>query len=93
MAVWFGTAVLGIAAAVLSGGHPAAISAAVLYAVGAVGITGLRNVPLNEALDEVDPTSADADDAWSRYRVSWTRWNTLRTLICAAASIGFALAL
>ena len=93
MAVWFGTALLGIAAAVLTHGAPLAVAAAILYLVGAVGITGFRNVPLNEALDEVEPDSPEAENAWRQYRLRWSRWNTLRTFVCALASLGFALAL
>lgn len=93
MAVWFGTVVVGIAAAVLSGGALTAVAAAVLYGIGAVLITGLGNVPLNEALDTVDPDSAEAADAWKRYRVQWGRWNALRTVLFVLAAVGFAMAM
>ena len=93
MAVWFGTAVLGVLAAVLTRGHPCAVAAAVLYAIGAVLITGRGNVPLNEALDRVDPASADAEHAWHSYRRRWNRWNAWRTLAITLATAGFALAL
>lgn len=93
MAVWFGTLVVGIAAAVLSGGDPMAITAVALYGIAAVLMTGLGNVPLNEALDAVDPHGPEAEQAWRRYRVAWGRWNALRTLLFTLSAVGFALAL
>jgi uncharacterized membrane protein len=69
-----------------------AVTAAALYGVGALAITGRGNVPLNEALDRVDPDGDDAERAWGDYRVRWGRWNAVRTLLCALASAGFALA-
>lgn len=91
MAVWFGTLVVGIVAAVLTGGAPTAVGASVLYGIGAVLITGFGNVPLNEALDTVDPDAPGADEAWARYRRAWGRWNTLRTVLFVVAACGFAL--
>jgi uncharacterized membrane protein len=93
MGVWFGTAVVSVFAAVLAEDRALTIAAAVLYAVGAILITGRGNVPLNEELDRVDPDAPGAEFAWRRYRVLWGRWNTLRTAVCVLASAGFALAL
>lgn len=93
MAVWFGTAVVGVVAGCLAEPRALALGAAGLYVVGAVLITGLRNVPLNEALDHVDPDGVEAEDAWRTYRIRWGRWNALRTVICALACAGFAVAL
>lgn len=96
MAVWFGTAVLGVAAVLLAEERTLVLAATVLYAVGAILITGRGNVPLNDALDRVDPDSLDergAEEAWRRYRLRWGRWNALRTAVCAVASAGFALSL
>lgn len=93
MAVWFGSLLIGMAAAVVAEEQTLAIAAATLYAIGALLITGRGNVPLNEELDRVDPDDAGADEAWRIYRVSWGRWNAIRTVLCALASAGFALAL
>ncbi len=93
MAVWFGTLVIGVAAAVFAEQRAIAVTAAVLYGAGALLVTGRGNVPLNEALDRIDPESAEAPDAWRDYLVRWGRWNALRTALCALASLGFALAL
>lgn len=90
MAVWMGTVVVGIVAAVLSEQSAIAGSAAGLYSVAALLITGRGNVPLNEALDRVDPASDEADKAWRHYRCAWGRWNALRTVLCLGACAGFA---
>ncbi len=92
MAVWFGTALVGVAAAVLAEEHALPAAAAGLYVLGAILVTGRANVPLNEALDRVDPNATDAADEWRRYRVRWARWNAVRTGLCALGSLGFALA-
>lgn len=51
------------------------------------------NVPLNNALDAVDPASTDAAAVWARYLKDWTFWNHLRTIASAAASALFVAAL
>jgi uncharacterized membrane protein len=43
------------------------------------------NVPRNDALAKVEPTSVAAAELWSRFLVGWTAWNTLRTLAALAA--------
>ena len=93
MAAWFGTVFVGVAAAGFADDRALVIVAASLYAVGAILITGRGNVPLNEELDRVDPDAPGAEEAWRRYRVRWGRWNAVRTVVCALASAGFALAL
>jgi uncharacterized membrane protein len=81
LGVFAGTGVALVVAAVLTGGP--AVVAAGLYLVGVLGVTGVVNVPLNEALDADRVT-------WERYRVRWTRWNHVRT---ASAVAGLALLL
>jgi len=91
MVVWFGTAVLAVVVAVLATEQRGVvIPAAALYVVGAILITGLGNVPRNEALDEVDPSGPDADAEWQRYRLVWGRWNLVRTGVLVLATVGFA---
>lgn len=92
MAVWFGTVLIGIAAAVFAENRAFAIAGASLYAVAALPITGLGNVPLNEALDDADPDAAGAADIWAAYSRAWGRWNALRTLLLVVASGAFVLA-
>lgn len=92
MVVWFGTLLVGGAAAALAEERAIPTVATVLYGIAAVGITGGGNVPLNEALDRVDPEGAEAAAAWQDYFVRWGRWNALRTALCALATVGFAMA-
>lgn len=93
MAVWFGAAIVGVAASVFTDQRTLVIAATVLYAIGAIAITGGGNVPLNEQLDRVDPEAADAAEVWRSYRVRWGRWNAVRTAVLILATAGFAWAL
>ena len=56
---------------------------------GCIGVTILRNVPLNNAVAVVPPGTSHAAALWRRYLTEWTRWNTVRTLASAAAAILF----
>ena len=49
------------------------------YIVGPLGITVLRNVPLNNKLAEAEPR--EGSDVWKDYQVRWQRWNHIRTYI------------
>jgi uncharacterized membrane protein len=60
---------------------------ALLYVVGTFGVTMAVNVPLNEALDEVDPESPAGSEMWGRFRTRWTAWNNLRTVAGAAGAV------
>jgi len=62
------------------------LAGCVLYVVGTFIVTMAFNVPLNDALDKVDPASADGARFWSGYLKSWTMWNHVRTLAAFAAS-------
>jgi uncharacterized membrane protein len=64
-----------------------------LYLVGAVLVTGMFNVPLNDALAIVDPDSPDGVKLWSNYLTHWTNWNHVRTVAALAAAALFTLAL
>ncbi|GAB3263809.1 anthrone oxygenase family protein [Kineosporia babensis] len=69
------------------------LAGAVLYLLGGIGITGAFNVPMNNALDTVSPTSADVAQHWQHYLTRWTAWNHVRTAACLAASVCLTLAL
>ncbi|APR79941.1 Integral membrane protein [Minicystis rosea] len=60
-----------------------------LYLLGSVAVTLARNVPHNEALATVDPSSAAAATAWARYVADWTAWNHVRTAASVAAMASF----
>lgn len=77
-------------------GHPGAGGRAVgalLYLVGTFGVTGAFNVPLNEALDAADPSSAEGERLWARYLTRWTAWNHVRTLAGTAGAAVLTVAL
>jgi uncharacterized membrane protein len=85
---WFlgafvGTAVTCVVAAVLAWGRAGGRwvqAGAGLYEVGTFGVTGVFNVPLNEAL-----AKAEAGEAfWGDYVRRWVAWNHVRT----AAAVG-----
>ncbi|MCB9613162.1 MAG: DUF1772 domain-containing protein [Sandaracinus sp.] len=60
-----------------------------VYVLGHFGTTAAFNVPLNDALDRVDPASSEAARLWADYVVRWTRWNHVRTVACLASTLLF----
>lgn len=68
-----------------SPGSPWLLAGCVIYLVGVVGVTMFFNVPLNDALAAVDPTSAAAAQLWRDYLPHWTAWNHVRTVTGMAA--------
>jgi uncharacterized membrane protein len=92
MAAFLGTAlacvVLGIAS-LFTWERPGALYLLVgslLYVAGTFGVTMLFNVPRNDALAAVDPTSADGPGLWAAYVTGWTAWNHVRTAAALAAA-------
>lgn len=64
-----------------------------LYLVGTVLVTGMCNVPRNEALASLEPSDPDAASHWLRYVVGWSRWNHVRTAAALLAAASFSVAL
>ncbi len=65
-------------------------AAGATYVIGVLGITGLGNVPLNDALDDFELGTATVEAISARrhsYEDPWNRWHYLRT---AASMIVFA---
>ena len=60
----------------------------VLYLAGTFLVTAVFNVPMNDALEEVDPAGPDAASTWTTYVEKWTAWNHVRSV---AALMGAAL--
>ena len=59
-----------------------------LYVVGSFGLTMVVNVPMNNALDAVDPAGEQGGSYWRRtYLRRWTAWNHVRALCGTAASV------
>jgi len=52
--------------------------ASLVYLVGTLLVTLAFNVPWNNALAAVDPTSAEGASLWRRYLDRWTNWNHVR---------------
>lgn len=74
---------------------PWLLAAGITYFVGAVMVTAVGNVPLNDRLDKVD-LGADRSKAlsvWHSVEQSWTSWNHVRTIGCLVASALFVVAL
>jgi uncharacterized membrane protein len=71
-----------------------AVAAAVVYLVGAIGVTSAANVPRNNRLAAAPATDASSlAQAWAEFRPGWQAWNHVRTLACGLAGLGFVLAL
>lgn len=64
-----------------------------LYLIGTIGVTALGNVPLNDALAIMRPTSTEGAQLWSRYLIDWTLWNHVRTAAAFLAAAMFTLSL
>lgn len=85
LSLFVGTAIAGIAVAVLAiqtrGAGEAALLAGggLAYAVGTFGVTMRANVPRNNALAALDPESEQAALVWKAYLREWTFWNSVRT--------------
>jgi uncharacterized membrane protein len=91
-----------LAAAVLAGlavfrwsepGSAVLLAGGVLYVAGMFIVTAALNVPLNNALAAVDPSSAGGAALWTTYLRDWTLWNHVRTLASLAASLLFVAAI
>jgi uncharacterized membrane protein len=74
-------------------GSPALLAGGILYVLGMFACTMLFNVPLNNALDAVQPGSSEGAAVWARYLKDWTFWNHVRTVAALAATALFTYAL
>jgi len=64
------------------------VAAAIIYLVGAIGVTAAANVPRNNrlaAVPEVDDGALGA--AWREFRPGWIAWNHVRWVTSAAACV------
>jgi uncharacterized membrane protein len=69
------------------------LAGSLLYLIGVIIVTGLFNVPRNDALAAVAPASAEGASLWADYLSGWTGWNHVRTIasLVAAALLTIAL--
>ena len=99
LAAFFGAALMSLILAVYAmadwqrPGAPWLLAGAVIYLVGSVLLTMIRNVPLNNELAAVAPASPEGEAVWTRYLAEWTMWNHIRTIACIVATACFTMAL
>lgn len=91
MPLFFGTSLASAIAVLLyvvspgvSGGIWMALAGGIYFA-GMFLCTIFFNVPLNNKLKDVDPTSTVGEEVWTMYLRVWTRWNHLRTVASTIA--------
>jgi uncharacterized membrane protein len=93
--VWVGSALSLLATAVLgiwslSGANRALLIAAAVVYLGCVQLpTAVINIPLNNAVQRLDPGSMDAaarTRARADFEARWNRWNVFRTVGAAVAT-------
>lgn len=68
------------------------IGAAIVYVPTVFIVTAAGNVPMNERLDKMDHTSAEAAEYWRAYGRIWSMWNTIRTIGAIVTSGAYLLA-
>ena len=96
---FFGTAVACVAVAVSAlfacqePGAAYLLAGALLYLAGSFLVTIVFNVPRNDALAAVDPSSAAGGALWASYLTAWTAWNHVRTAAALAAAAALSIAL
>ena len=59
----------------------------ILYLIGTLWVTVLFNIPRNDALAALPPSSPEAPERWSDYLRTWTVWNHVRTAGGLAATV------
>ncbi|HSG30557.1 MAG TPA: anthrone oxygenase family protein [Thermodesulfobacteriota bacterium] len=69
------------------------LSGNLFYLLGSMLVTIVKNVPMNNALDKVDPESDEGANLWTDYLTNWTRWNHVRTVACLLACLLLIIAL
>lgn len=64
-----------------------------LLSLASFGITVAINVPKNDALDRLDVEGATTTARWADYMTTWTRANSVRSLVSLASVVFYALSL
>jgi uncharacterized membrane protein len=76
--------------------HPSSawlLAGGLLYVVGSFLVTVAGNVPLNEALAELDPSKPESVSSWAEYVSRWVAWNHVRTVASLLAATVFSIGL
>lgn len=69
------------------------IAGGLVFLGGVILVTMIVSVPMNNALDALQPGSEEAARLWSSsYLVDWVRWNHMRTLSSIGALVCFVMA-
>jgi len=63
-----------------------------IYLLTVILVTIIGNVPMNEKLAHMPPSSPDTISYWRHYGLSWTKLNHLRTIGAFATAVCFLLA-
>jgi uncharacterized membrane protein len=98
MSIFFGTAIVSLALAVLAivdfeaPGSSMVVAGAASY-VSTIIITGIYNVPLNDRLAAVEAESPEGVATWGTYQRRWSRGNHVRLIGSAASAILLTLSL
>jgi uncharacterized membrane protein len=69
------------------------LAGSLFYLVGVLVVTGVFNVPMNNALDAAKPETPEGVKLWTTYLSNWTAWNHVRTVASLVATGLFAAAL
>ena len=86
MPVFFGSSIISFLLVIVAfinwgeAGAGLALIAGMVYFAGMFACTIVFNVPLNNALARLGPDSDNAQQIWSHYLATWTKWNHLRTV-------------
>ena len=85
MPVFFGSSIISFLLVIVAlvywgeAGAGLILIAGMVYFVGMFACTVIFNVPLNNALARLDLDSNNAQQIWSHYLSTWTKWNHLRS--------------
>lgn len=69
--------------------RPWILAGSAIYLIGSIGVTLLGNVPLNDRLADPSLTGAALHGFWREYIAEWSKWNHVRTVASAFASLCF----
>lgn len=92
------TALLSVTLVIFAAVSPSAqspwiIAASLTFIIGGVVVTGMFNVPRNNALERADPLSTDGQAVWHNYLRVWVRFNHARSIAACLSTVLFAVAL
>jgi uncharacterized membrane protein len=99
LGVFIGAALLSmvlVCFSVLHWHHPSSpwlLAGGILYLAGSVLVTTAFNVPLNEALARLDPSSLESVTFWRTYVSKWNMWNHVRATASLLASFALVVGL